>query len=358
MATKRVPIFSIFAAEMRWTLAILVLFFLSGCNSARQAPVVSASEYASYFEVQDSIVKVISPYDSSVDTLWVSEPMDRIICMSSSSVAALEAIGAVDAVSAVSGLRYITDESIHERCVPDIGYENSLDYETVLSLNPDILVAYTVSGTEPPYLSKLRSLGIRVLVIHDHLEQHPLARAEYVRLFGALTGRLAAADSVFSAVRDRYESLASSVDHSEPVKVLMNIPYGDAWYIPGADSYMARLIRDAGGEVLGAEPGTSRSRVINMEQAYALSSDADMWLNPGHCRSIVELTESHHFFNRFGPVVKGQPVFNNTLRTTDGGGNDFWETGAVRPDLILEDLLSIFSESPADSLNYFFRLDQ
>ncbi len=339
-------------------MAILVLFFLSGCNSVRRGPVSSASEYASYFEVQDSIVKVISPYDRSIDTLRVSEPMCRIICMSSSSVAALSAIGAGEAVSAVSGLRYMTDKGLHERGVPDIGYENSLDYETILSLNPDILVAYTVSGTEPQYLSKLRSLGIRVLVIHDHLEQHPLARAEYVRLFGALTGRLDAADSVFSAVRDRYESLAASVGSNEPVKVLMNIPYGDAWYIPGAENYMSRLVDDAGGEVLGTEPGESRSRVVSMEEAYALSLDADMWLNPGHCRSVSELVSTHHFFDRFGPVVKGLPVYNNTLRTTEEGGNDFWETGAVRPDLILEDLVSIFSETPSDSLNYFFRLDQ
>lgn len=339
-------------------MAILVLFFLSGCNSVRRGPVSSASEYASYFEVQDSIVKVISPYDRSIDTLRVSEPMCRIICMSSSSVAALSAIGAGEAVSAVSGLRYMTDKGLHERGVPDIGYENSLDYETILSLNPDILVAYTVSGTEPQYLSKLRSLGIRVLVIHDHLEQHPLARAEYVRLFGAMTGRLDAADSVFSAVRDRYESLAASVGSNEPVKVLMNIPYGDAWYIPGAENYMSRLVDDAGGEVLGTEPGESRSRVVSMEEAYALSLDADMWLNPGHCRSVSELVSTHHFFDRFGPVVKGLPVYNNTLRTTEEGGNDFWETGAVRPDLILEDLVSIFSETPSDSLNYFFRLDQ
>lgn len=278
--------------------------------------------------------------------------------MSSSNVAALTAIGAGDAVSAVSGLRYISDKGLHDRGVPDVGYENSLDYETILSLDPDVLVAYTVSGAEPQYLSKLRSLGVRVLVLHDHLEQHPLARAEYVRLFGALTGRLAAADSLFAAVRNRYEALAASVDVRDPVKVLMNIPYGDAWYIPGADSYMSCLIRDAGGEVLGAEPGTSQSKVISIEQAYALSQEADMWLNPGHCRSLGELLSSHHFFDRFGPVAQGFPVYNNTLKTTAGGGNDFWETGAVRPDLILEDLVSIFSVTPSDSLNYFFRLDQ
>ena len=343
---------------MRWILLISVSFFLAGCHSARNISSAPASGYASYFEVQDSFIKVISPYDGSVDTLNTDEPMDRIICMSSSSVAALSAIHAADAISAVSGLRYISEKSLHAREVPDIGYENSLDYETILSLNPDVLVTYTVSGAEPQYLSKLRSLGIRVLVLHDHLEQHPLARAEYVRLFGALTGRQAAADSVFKTVCERYETLAGSVVSDEPAKVLMNIPYGDAWYVPGADSYMSRLVHDAGGEVLGVQPGTSRSSVITIEQAYALSLDADIWLNPGHCRSLDELVSSHHFFDRFGPVAKGLPVYNNTLRTTEEGGNDFWESGAVRPDLILEDLVSIFSETPSDSLNYFFRLDQ
>ncbi len=28
-----------------------------------------------------------------------------------------------------------------------------------------------------------------------------------------------------------------------------------------------------------------------------------------------------------------------------GGGNDFWESGAVRPDLVLEDLVRIFNGS-------------
>ena len=58
--------------------------------------------------------------------------------------------------------------------------------------------------------------------------------------------------------------------------------------------------------------------------------DADMWLNPGHCRSVSELVSTHHFFDRFGPVVKGLPVYNNTLRTTEEGGNDFWETGTAK----------------------------
>ena len=40
-----------------------------------------------------------------------------------------------------------------------------------------------------------------------------------------------------------------------------------------------------------------------------------------------------------------------------GGGNAFWETGPVRPDLILQDLRSIFSGTPADPLTYYLPVE-
>ena len=196
-----------------------------------------------------------------------------------------------------------------------------------------------------------------MLVLHDHLENHPLARAEYVRLFGALTGRQEQADSVFCYVRERYEALVESVEATDRVKVLLNIPYADAWYIPGAENYMSQLVRDAAGEVLGARAGASKSRVVSLEDAYGISQKADIWLNPGHCRTRSQLAAVHQLFPSFGPLANGLPIYNNTLRTTPEGGNDFWESGAVRPDLILEDLIQVFHYDGGGNLNYYFRLE-
>ena len=117
---------------------------------------------------------------------------------------------------------------------------------------------------------------------------------------------------------------------------------------------MSRLVSDAGGEILGSKQGTAVSRVLSLEEAYQLSLSADMWLNPGPCRTIDELIAFHHSFRMFGPVVKGLPIYNNTLRSTPEGGNDFWESGSVRPDLILRDLVSIFSSS--EDLEYYFKV--
>lgn len=321
---------------------------------------VSSQEYARLFDivVKDSltgIVAIQANYTDS-DTVWFDQPMDRLICMSSSHVAAMSAIGADKHIIAVSGLKYISDQNLKRNGVKDIGYDAALDYEAILELQPDLLVTYAVTGAEPSYVSKLRSLGVKTLVLHDHLEQHPLARAEYVRLFGALTGRMEVADTVYSEVRDRYLQLAASVDRTTKVKVLINIPYGDAWYIPGQDGYMSQLVRDAGGEILGAVPGESASSVVSLEQAYEYSHEADLWLNPGSCRTRGELAEAHHMFPRFGPLAKDLPIYNNIRCVNEGGGNDFWESGAVRPDLILEDMISIMNHAkggdPEESLHY------
>lgn len=354
---------------MKGRLLIFISLLLVSCRGTDRNIEENSSDYADYFEILDNPVRVVvmSPYDAVADTLLIDRPLDNLICMSSSHVAALSAIGADSVITAVSGIKYISDPAIRQRWretesgmegnpLYDIGYEADLDYERIMKLKPDLLLTYTVSGAEPQYIIKLRSLGIPVLVLHDHLEDHPLARAEYLQLFGALTGRQQQADSLFNIVSERYNELCDNESESSK-RLLLNIPYGDAWYIPGGESYMAQLVRDAGGEVLGAVPGASRSSVITMEQAYILSQDADIWLNPGHCRTREELSRIHQLFPKFGPLADGLPIYNNTLRTTSEGGNDFWESGAVRPDLILEDLRNIIYGNQPDSLNYYIKVD-
>ena len=332
----------------------LLLFLLSICLLAcRQRPVETGTqmEYAQWFSVtEEGSVVVYSPTGAAPDTL--KGPFDRFICMSSSYVGYLEAIGADEAVTGVSGLDYLGNEAVRARAV-EVGYDAALNYEAILQARPDLFLTYAVSAAEPPYLDKLKDLGIRCVILSEHLENHPLARAEYVKLFGALTGHRQEADSVFSAVRDRYLSLVQQP--SARKKVLINIPYADIWYIPGADNYMAQLIRDAGGDLLGSEPGKTESGTIGLEQAYAYSREADLWLNPGWCCTREQLRSVHPLFASF-PVLE-KPVWNNTLQITEGGGNRFWETGPVHPDWILEDLVHIFTAVPSAPMHYFFPLE-
>jgi iron complex transport system substrate-binding protein len=294
-------------------------------------------EYAQWFDLQDGAAVIFSPYGGAADTLRMDRPLQSFACMSSSYIGYLDALGCDSVATAVSGLAYVSDPEVRAHAV-DVGYDAALDYETVLKLRPDLVLTYAVSAAEPPYLQKLRDLGIRTAVIHEHLESHPLARAEYIKFFGLLTGRTALADSLFADVRDRYLALVDETD--TPAKVLVNIPYADQWYIPGGDNYMTRLIHDAGGEVLGAVPGRFESSVISVETAFSLAQEADFWLNPGWCVTKEQLRSVHPLFADF-PVLN-KAVWNNTKQSTPGGGNAFWETGPAHPDLILEDLRAIF----------------
>lgn len=332
---------------MKKLFCLLFLCLSVSCGRNPRTQAGGRMEYAQWFDLQDGRAIIRSPYGGAPDTLDITAPMRSIVCMSSSYIGFLDALGCDSVATAVSGLAYVSDPEVRAGAV-DVGYDAALDYETILKLKPDLVLTYAVSAAEPPYLPKLRDLGIRTAVIHEHLESHPLARAEYLRFFGLLTGRASLADSLFADIRDRYLSLVHETDDRQ--KVLVNIPYADQWYIPGGDNYMTRLIHDAGGEVLGAVPGRFESSVISVEKAYSFAQEADVWLNPGWCSTRDQLRSVHPLFADF-PVL-GKSVWNNTKQTTPGGGNAFWETGPARPDLILEDLRAIFDGAEVPGYYY------
>ena len=333
---------------MKYRILFPLLILLSSCVTHTRPAAPGGMEYAQWFDLQGDKAIIVSPYGGTADTLEVTAPLRSIVCMSSSYIGFLDAIGCDSVATAVSGLAYVSDPEVQAHAV-DVGYDAALDYETILKLRPDLVLTYAVSAAEPPYLQKLRDLGIRTAVIHEHLESHPLARAEYIKFFGLLTGRKERADSLFADIRDRYLSLVKESD--APKSVLVNIPYADQWYIPGGDNYMTRLIHDAGGVVLGAVPGRFESSVISVEKAFELAQEADCWLNPGWCATKAQLRSVHPLFADF-PVL-GKSVWNNTKQSTPGGGNAFWETGPAHPDLILEDLRAIFDGTEVPGYYYF-----
>ena len=73
--------------------------------------------------------------------------------------------------------------------IPDVGYESNLDKELIVSLKPDLLMAYGVGASSAEYLRKLAEMGVKVMYNADYLEEHPLARCEWIKVFGLLTGR-------------------------------------------------------------------------------------------------------------------------------------------------------------------------
>lgn len=280
----------------------------------------------------------------------------RIVCMSSTYIAMLDALGEPQRVVGVSGIDYISNPYVasHKEQIGDVGYDGNMNYERLLSLSPDIVLLFGVSGAsamEP----KLRELGIPYAYMGEYLEQSPLGKAEWLVAVAEIAGMRERGEEVFREIPLRYDSLKTLAAKAErkPV-VMLNTPYGDSWLMAPPSSYVARLIADAGGQYVYTQDTGNQSRPIDTEEAYRLAEMSDCWINVGSAASLKELAEIVPKFMDTRPVREGR-VYNNNRRTNPSGGNDYWESGVIHPDLILQDLIRIFHPELTDAEPTYYR---
>jgi iron complex transport system substrate-binding protein len=186
-----------------------------------------------------------------VDTLLVIRvPVRKMVCMSATHTAMVSALGAENTITGISGTGFIYSQSIRRKIdqgdIKDVGYESSLNNELILSMNPDLVMIYGIGSESAGYMGKIMETGIRVLINADYLETHPLGKAEWIKLFGALYCNENLADSIFRKEESDYESIREIVSSGVSVKpgVLLGMPYRDTWYIsPGKFLHKQAYIR-------------------------------------------------------------------------------------------------------------------
>lgn len=274
----------------------------------------------------------------------------RIVCMSSTHIALLDALGAAPTIVGVSGIDYVSNEYVAARrdAIGDVGYDSNVNYELLVALAPDLVLLYGVNGASP-LEPKLRELGIPFLYIGEYLEVSPLGKAEWLVAVAEAAGLRSEGEQRFRDIAARYEALAGRVrehlateapDIACRPRVWLNTPYQETWFLPAARSYQVRLIRDAGGDTFTAPGDGNSSQPVDLETANLWAADADCWLHVCGCRSLAELSARLPLFADI-PAVKHGAVYDNDLRTNARGGNDYWESGVVHPDLVLRDLIRI-----------------
>lgn len=295
-------------------------------------------------------------------------PIESCICMSTTHLAYLSLLGKSEIVKGLSGTRFVSGEQARKLVdagkIKDIGSETAPDYEEIMAMKPDVAFVYGIAGSDNSYIEKLNRLGIKTIAVNDYLESTPLGKLEYLKFFGILTGTLKQADSLTKERADEYLRTRNNCAEMlkkkrlKRAKVLMNMPFKGVWYVPGENNYTSALVKDAGGEILGAVPGAKTSGQLSFEKVYALAAQADVWLNPNNLSKLSSLAADNIMYNNI-PAFKRGDVYNNIKRITTGGGSDFWETGSVEPQIILKDLIEILHPQLVEKgreMKYFIKL--
>ena len=366
-------------------LTLLCLFVLTGCVSNKKTSLeafkqdVYTPEYATGFKIlgadnsASTLIQISNPWQGAKNvemSYFISRNGEqaptgftgpviragakRIVCMSSSYIAMLDAIGQTDRIVGVSGIDYVSNPYVlaHKESIRDMGAE--MNYELLIELKPDVVLLYGIGDAQTSVTDKMRELSIPYMYVGEYLEESPLGKAEWLIALSELTDSREKGIEVFREIPRRYQALKTLTESVEQrPTVMFNTPWNDSWVMPSTKSYMAQLVADAGAEYIYKENSSNSSTPIGLETAYGLIQKADYWINVGSATSLDELKTVNPKFAD-AKAVRERTVYNNNLRLTPTGGNDYWESAVVHPDMVLRDLIHIFHpELVPDSLYYY-----
>lgn len=345
---------------------ILCSLVFVGCakQSTEQGTVPVGNKYATGFAINETdsgiLVEVFQPYQR----LCVKTPMRRLGTMSTVQVGFLNALDAMECLAAVCNPELIYTPVKGDEI--DLGDSMKPSAERVLQGNLDILLAVNYGQYDNLEATRLERLGVPIIYINEWQESSPLARAEWIRVLGALTGRLPQADSIFHKVEEKYLSLSGeaglsakrsvseTVCQAKPVSIMSGNNFRGTWYVPSGKNYLAYLFKDAGAAYPFYDNDRDTSIPLTVEDCLHYFGDADVWVGAGG-NSMAELSQMDEKHTWFKAYQNGR-VYNWRKQQLPGGANNFWERGVVHPEEMLEDVIHILNNAPDSMLHFANRL--
>lgn len=290
-------------------------------------------------------------------------PVKNLVAMSSMHVALADFAGASDIITGLGSLQYVSSVAVRKNIavgrVKEIGIDGTMNDEKLITMKPGLVM---VMGSPEAKFSKYQTLtgaGIPVMLNAEWLETTPLGRAEWVKLMAALVNKEEMVNAKFEVIEKEYQRLAAigSKAKNKP-SVISGMPYKGIWNMPDGDSYMVQFFKDAGTTYKWGNVHGQSSLPLTFETVAPEALKADFWLNPGFVNSKKDIQAIDTRYADFKPF-KNNRIFNNNKRTNELGSNDYWESGAVNPQLVLADMISILHPDllPGHQLVYYQKLN-
>ena len=280
------------------------------------------------------------------------QPVRNIYLVSTSVMDLFLALDGLDSVT-LSGTQaegWYLDEARAAMEAGRIAYAGKYsapDYETILASGCGLAIENTMIYHTPEVKEQLEKFGIPVLVERSSYETDPLARMEWVKLYGILLGKQQEAEQLFDTQVQRVAPLENQQPTGKTV-AFFSITSNNLVTVRKGSDYVARMIEMAGGSYVFADLTDSGNNLatinLSLEDFYAGAKDADVLLYnstiEGSIASTEQLVEKCPLLAQFKAVQNG-----NVWCTAQS----LFQQSMELPDLIL-DMNRVFTEgTPADS---------
>ena len=294
------------------------------------------------------LVQCGTPAPEGVEGATVEVPVQSLVALSTTYLPHLVSLSLVDRLVALDSLLWATTPEVVARIeageLAEVGSGTSVNVEQLLEMQPGLVMAFGMGVPEWDTHPLLIEAGIPVALNGDFVEQDPLGRTEWIKFIAFFFNKEADAAQIFDGVVDSYTATAALAEGAtKRPTVFLSSVYDGTWWMPGGDSFTAKLMADAGADYLWAGSGAVGSDPVDFEAVFEKAGNADFWLNPDNAfwNSQADVLQSDERYAEFAALAAGR-LYNNNAQVNANGGNAFYESGAAHPDLVLMDLVKIF----------------
>ena len=257
------------------------------------------------------------PASAPKDAVPLYQPIENIYLAATSAMCLFDALNRLDAIT-LSGSRaeswYIDNarKAMEDGKILYAGKYSEPDYEMLLSHSCPLAVESMMIGHASDVKQKLEELGIAVLTDQSSMEEHPLGRTEWMKLYAALLNEEDRAEALFN---EQVAYLNDALQGENPQKTVAFFHISSSGYVVARKSgdYVTKMLELAGGRYVFSDLGDRETKTstvnIEMEQFFAAAKDADYIVYNstigGEIHSMEELLEKSALLAQFKAVRNG-----------------------------------------------------
>ena len=290
----------------------------------------------------------------------ITNPIKKIVVTSTTHIPALELLGVEQTLVGFPGTDYVSSKKTRRRIenglVRELGKNEGINTEILLELNPDVVIGFGIDGVNKTF-ETIQKANIPVIYNGDWVETSALAKAEWIKFFGALYNKEKEADYIFNSIEANYlkAKKIASASKTKPT-VLCGAMHKDVWYLPSGTSPEAQFLKDANVNYLWSETIGKGSLSLSFESVFDKAKDAELWLSPSYYVSMKAIEKANQHYTKFEAFKQGN-VYSFSNTTGETGGVLYYELGTARPDLVLKDIIKICHPGLLENYKpYFFKL--